>query len=347
MSAPTTAKTTEESSPRLHPAQQPRDTSEDLLVLSLLVKKRSGVTAPLTLSAPAAPVGTAGWQLAHLAAYLGELHRSKQDSTSEGASGFLLARTAWTPYARNPLFDPRVTCQVEVEVGPLEENGWPAVALVVLESEPAPAPWARKRVVEGAGAVLRLAFEEIEAEHANLCSRATRSADPAVAELRDQADALLSEAGELRMLGQRLTNAEGLRKSRAAALHERVVPEPGSSLFVGLDPVPARLETLTGTIEEVGSGTGPDGQVVTLFSLSHEQGRVSTSGHELPSLLRCQLTGRSAAKAAALAPGRRVVASGRLTRQTYMPAEQQFPRSLITFDIHALGTDVVLPDPSS
>ncbi|MQS17508.1 hypothetical protein F7Q99_36315 [Streptomyces kaniharaensis] len=353
MPAPTKTKDPENGSRRLHPAQRPRDTSNDLFMLKMWVKERSGVKAPLRLCAPADPAGTAGRQLVHLAAYLAERKReaaerrnAAADPTSAGALAFLSSREAWASYPYPPLHDSRVTCQLDVRLGPLDETGWPAVSVVVLESEPGRWGFSRKRKAEGAGAVIRMAREEIEAEHVHLCSRAVGTNDPGVVELRDQVDVLRKQAAELHKLGQQLTDTEGARKARAA-LHDPVVPEPGTSHFVQLDPLPERMEVFTGTIREIETRTGADGQVVTLFGLAHQQGRFSASGHEIPQVLRCKLTGQAARRASGLPAGRPVVAAGRLVQQIYMPSEQQLPRSLTTFDVQVLGTDLLTQDPAS
>ncbi|WP_331727401.1 hypothetical protein OG871_40330 (plasmid) [Kitasatospora sp. NBC_00374] len=339
MPAPTsTAAVTDQ----VHPVQRQRDTSNDLLVLHLRVSERTGVVSTLTMSVPAPHLDAIGWQLAHLAAYLGKLQRDGQDPTGASACEFLSSRTGWTWYPWQPLHDARVTCQLDVLLGPLDETGWPAVSLVVLESEDGKWGFSRKRRRQGAAAVVAVALEEIYGAHANLCSRAARDKEAETLRRRDKADGLLAEVREIDGRSQAAVNSKGVRKARAA-LHRAAEQEPGTSAFAELDPVPDRLETFTGRITEIESRTSSEGEVALLFTIAHEQGRAGTGGFEVPDRLRCTLRGEAAKAAASLPVGRRVIAVGRLVQQIYTPKEQAIPRSLVVFDVKALGADLLTP----
>ncbi|MFD5610512.1 hypothetical protein [Kitasatospora sp. NPDC127060] len=324
----------------VHPAQRQRDTSNDLLVLHLRISERQGAVAELTMSVPAPHLDAIGWQLAHLAAYVGHLHSSDQDPTGEGAYAFLCARTPWSWYPWQPLHDSRVTCQLDVLLGPLDETGWPAESLVVLESEDGKWGFSRKRLRPGAAAAVGIALEEIEGAHSNLCSRAARDGEAGTTQRRDEADALLAEVRTVHGQLKGRTNSEGARKARAA-LHVPPSHEPGTSRFEQLDPVPERLETFTGRIAQIDSRTNADtGETVVLFTVEHGQGRTGTGGIELPLLLRCTVRGAGSAAAEDLSVGRRVVVAGRLEMQIYRSKEHPVPRSLVTFDVRAVGLDL-------
>ncbi|MFG2845936.1 hypothetical protein ACGF12_22620 [Kitasatospora sp. NPDC048296] len=325
----------------VHPAQKQRDTSNDLLVLHLRISERKGAVAELTMSVPTPHLDAIGWELAHLAAYVGHLHSSGQDPTGEGAYEFLRARTPWAWYPWQPLHDTRVTCQLDVLLGPLDETGWPAESLVVLESEDGKWGFSRKRLRPGAAAAVGIALEEIEGAHSHLCSRAARDDEAETAQRRDEADALLTEVRAVHGQLKGRINSEGARRARAA-LHVPPGHEPGTSRFEQLDPVPERLETFTGRIAQIDSRTNADtGETVVLFAVEHDQGRAGTSGVELPAQLRCTLRGEAASAAADdLSVGRRVVVAGRLEMQIYRSKEQPVPRSLVTFKVRGVSLDL-------
>ncbi|MEV7124313.1 single-stranded DNA-binding protein [Kitasatospora griseola] len=328
-------------SDQVHPAQQPRDMTNDLLVLRLRVAERSGVVSTLTMSVPSPTFDTIGLQLAHLVAYLGVLHAEGQGPTGAGVHTFLSSRTAWSWYPWQPLHDARVTCQLDVMLGPVDESGWPAVSLVALESEDGTWGFSRKRRRMGAGAVAAVALEEIHRVHVNLCAKAAQDKEADTARRRDEADALLAEVRKVDQEARALANSAGVRKARAA-LHQTPEPEPGVSTFAELDPEPDRVETFTGRITEIESRTNDAGETALLFTIAHEQrGRAGAGGFEVPEKLRCTLRGESAQAAAGLAVGRRVIAVGRLVQQVYVSKGQAIPRSLITFDIRSLGVDLL------
>ncbi|MET9396155.1 hypothetical protein [Kitasatospora sp. NPDC002965] len=327
---------------KVHPAQRQRDTSNDLLVLRLRISRRSGAVSILTMSVPAPHLDAIGWQLSHLAAYVGELHASGQDPTDENAYAFLLSRTAWSWYEWQPLHDTRVTCQLDVLLGPLDECGWPAISLVLLESEDGEWGFSRKRLRGGVSAAVNVVLAEIEGAHSHLCSQAAHDQEAETARRRDEAITLLAEVREIHGRARGKSNSEGARKARAA-LHQAPDHEPGTSSFVQLDPVPDRLETFIGPIAAIDSRTNDAGETVVLFTIAHEQGSTGTGGYEVPERLRCTVRGPAAKAAASLPPGRRVIVVGRLAQQVYVSKQQRIPRSLITFDVHALGPDLVGP----
>ncbi|MFB7378075.1 hypothetical protein ACFC6U_01805 [Kitasatospora purpeofusca] len=326
----------------VHPAQRQRDTSDDLLVLSLRISERSGAVSTLTMSVPAPHLDAIGWQLAHLAAYIGELRKTGLDPNGEDAYAFLSTRTPWGWYPWQPLHDTRVTCQLDVLLGPLDESGWPAISLVVLESEDGKWGFSRKRLRQGASGVVGVALTEIEGAHSHLCSQASRDQEEETVRRRDEAEALLAEVREVYGHARGKSNSEGARKARAA-LHQAPDHEPGTSSFAQLDPVPDRMETFTGAIAAIDSRTNDAGETAVLFTIAHEQGRTGTGGYQVPDRLRCTVRGPAAKAAASLPPGRRVIVVGRLAQQVYVSKQQRIPRSLITFDVHALGPDLVGP----
>ncbi|MEV7177849.1 hypothetical protein [Kitasatospora sp. NPDC093679] len=324
----------------VHPANVPRDTSNDLLVLNLQITEPSGVLAPLTLAVPAPDFGTAPWQLVHVAAYVNAVRERGENPTNSTAYAFLAERVKGAPYPYRGLHDARVTCQVDVLLGPLDDTGWPALSLVVLESEEGKWGFARRRRRVGAASVAKLAHLEIAAEHSHLCAGAAK--DSALADRRDRAQALMAEARGLEEAARVAVNTEGARKARAAAIGATAEPEPGASVTVQLDPDPARLETLTGRVLETGSVPGRSGEVGTRFYLAPDRkGEPSGAGPVIPQRLICNVRGEGAKAAAQLPVGRRVIVVGRLVQQTYVPKEQPLPRQLMTFDVHALGPDLL------
>ncbi|MFJ2745464.1 hypothetical protein ACIO3O_38045 [Streptomyces sp. NPDC087440] len=147
----------------------------------------------LTYSMPAAPFGTAAWQLPVLVGYLNRLRRQGDDPAPDSFAAYMDSRAEAAvpgparPYRYAPWHDHRVTLLLDVSITPGNTLGWPKVSTVVQEQEPdEPCGWARTTRLHGCRAVLDHAVTEVSAEHARLADRARTT--PSVRTVRDLAE---------------------------------------------------------------------------------------------------------------------------------------------------------------
>ncbi|MCX5206106.1 hypothetical protein OG897_32430 [Streptomyces sp. NBC_00237] len=159
---------------------------------TLSVPGEEGAVA-LAYSMPAAPFGSAAWQLPVLVGYLNRLHRRGDDPSPESFAAYAQSRAEAAvpgpahPYPYAPWHDRRVTLLLDVSITAGNTLGWPQVSMVVQEQEPGePCGWARTTRLHGCREVLDHTVCEISAEHARLADR-TRTT-PSVRGVRDLAE---------------------------------------------------------------------------------------------------------------------------------------------------------------
>ncbi|MCX4564336.1 hypothetical protein OHA02_50225 [Streptomyces phaeochromogenes] len=125
---------------------------------------------------PAAPFGSAAWQLPALVAYLHRLHQDEEDPSPELWRTHTERPTGPVPrphrrYQGNALHDPDAACVLDIQLGPREtETGWPAADLAVIEQEEGACPFGRITRRHGTEAIAAYAAQELTAEHARICT---------------------------------------------------------------------------------------------------------------------------------------------------------------------------------
>ncbi|MFF4699895.1 hypothetical protein [Streptomyces chattanoogensis] len=129
-------------------------------------------------SMPAAPFGTASWQLAVLAGYLHRLRQHEMDPTADSYTAYLEQRKAdalpapHLPYPYAPWHDDRVTLALDAVIGPRDPTGWPTISLSVIEQEATRrrCSWGRLNRYRTCSEVMALTARETTAEHSALCN---------------------------------------------------------------------------------------------------------------------------------------------------------------------------------
>ena len=175
-----------------------------LFVAQAAVSNHTGLVARAGLAMPAAPFGSAAWQLPALVAYLHRLRQDKEDPSPELWRAHTERQTGPVPrpqrrYQGNGLHDPDAVCVLDIQLGPREtETGWPAADLAVIEQEEGACPFGRVTRRHGAEAIAAYATEELSAEHARLMDRARHHQDAAFVRLADLAQRAADWADKVR-----------------------------------------------------------------------------------------------------------------------------------------------------
>jgi hypothetical protein len=176
----------------------------DLFVAQAAVSNHTGLIARSALAMPAAPFGSAAWQLPALVAYLHRLHQDEEDPSPELWRAHTERQTGPVPrphrrYQGNGLHDPDTVCVLDIQLGPRNEaTGWPAADLAVIEQEEGACPFGRITRRHGAEAIAAYAAQELTAEHARLKNRARRHQDTHLVRLADLAQRAADWADKVR-----------------------------------------------------------------------------------------------------------------------------------------------------
>lgn len=175
-----------------------------LFVAQAAVSNHTGLIARTGLAMPAAPFGTAAWQLPALVAYLHRLHQDQEDPSPELWRAHTERQTGPVPrphirYQADSLHDPHAVCVLDIQLGPREtETGWPAADLAVIEQEEGACPFGRVTRRHGIETIAAYAAQELTAEHAALMDRARRHQDASFVRLAELAQRAAAWADKVR-----------------------------------------------------------------------------------------------------------------------------------------------------
>ncbi|MEV4040385.1 hypothetical protein [Streptomyces umbrinus] len=175
-----------------------------LFVAQAAVSNHTGLIARAGLAMPAAPFGSAAWQLPALVAYLHRLHQDEEDPSPELWRAHTERQTGPVPrpyrrYPGNALHDPDAVCVLDIQLGPREtETGWPAADLAVIEQEDGACPFGRITRRHGTEAIAAYAAQELTAEHARLMDRSHQHQNAAFARLAELAERAADWADKVR-----------------------------------------------------------------------------------------------------------------------------------------------------
>ncbi|MGW7208487.1 hypothetical protein [Streptomyces sp. NPDC054837] len=154
-----------------------------LFVAQAAISNHTGLIARTGLAMPAAPYGSAAWQLPALLAYLHRLHQDKEDPSPERWRAHTQRPTGPIPrphlrYHGNALHDPDAVCILDIQLGPRDQaTGWPAADVAVIEQEEETCPFGRVTRRHGTEAIAAYTAEELTAEHTRLMDRARQRQD--------------------------------------------------------------------------------------------------------------------------------------------------------------------------
>ncbi|MEU0031781.1 hypothetical protein [Streptomyces sp. NPDC006335] len=175
-----------------------------LFVTQAAVTNHTGLIARAALAMPAAPFGTAAWQLPALVSYLHRLHQDQEDPSPALWRAHTERPTGPVPrphirYHGDGLHDPHAVCVLDIQLGPRdEETGWPAADLAVIEQEEGACPFGRVTRRHGAEAIAAYTAQELTAEHTALMDRARRYQDAAFVRLAELAQRAADWADKVR-----------------------------------------------------------------------------------------------------------------------------------------------------
>ncbi|MFJ8787037.1 hypothetical protein [Streptomyces sp. NPDC102476] len=175
-----------------------------LFVAQAAVSNHTGLIARTGLAMPAAPFGTAAWQLPALVAYLHRLHQDQEDPSPELWRAHTERQTGPVPrphirYQADGLHDPHAVCVLDIQLGPRDEaTGWPAADLAVIEQEEGACPFGRVTRRHGIEAIAAYAVQELTSEHASLMDRARRHQDASFVRLAELAQRAAAWADKVR-----------------------------------------------------------------------------------------------------------------------------------------------------
>ncbi|MGP4049330.1 hypothetical protein [Streptomyces sp. 2A115] len=192
-----------------------------LFVAQAAVSNHTGLVARAGLAMPAAPFGSAAWQLPALVSYLHRLHQDQEDPSPELWRAHTERPTGPVPrprhrYQANGLHDPDAVCVLDIQLGPREtETGWPAADLAVIEQEEGACPFGRVTRRHGAEAIAAYAAEELTAEHTALMDRARQHQDAYFVRLADLAQRAADWADKVRAAAHADTTHAQADRARA------------------------------------------------------------------------------------------------------------------------------------
>ncbi len=175
-----------------------------LFVAQAAVSNHTGLIARAALAMPAAPFGSAAWQLPALVAYLHRLRQDEEDPSPELWRAHTERPTGPVPrprirYRKDGLHDPDAVCVLDIQLGPRDEDsGWPAADLAVIEQEEGACPFGRVTRRHGTEAIAAYTAQELTAEHARLTDRARRHHDTSFVRLADLAQRAAAWADNVR-----------------------------------------------------------------------------------------------------------------------------------------------------
>jgi len=192
-----------------------------LFVAQAAVSNHTGLVARAGLAMPAAPFGSAAWQLPALVSYLHRLHQDQEDPSPELWRAHTERPTGPVPrprtrYQTNGLHDQDAVCVLDIQLGPRdEETGWPAADLAVIEQEEDACPFGRVTRRHGAEAIAAYTAEELTAEHARLMDRARQHQDAYFVRLADLAQRAADWADKVRAAAHADTTHAQADRARA------------------------------------------------------------------------------------------------------------------------------------
>ncbi|MFF0386801.1 hypothetical protein [Streptomyces sp. NPDC004286] len=190
-------------------------------VAQAAVTNHTGLIARTGLTMPAAPFGTAAWQLPALVAYLHRLHQDEEDPAPDQWRTHTARPTGPVPrphirYRGDGLHDPDAVCVLDIRLGPRDqETGWPTADLAVIEQEDGSCPFGRVTRRHGAEAIAAYAAEELTAEHIRLTNRARDHQDTHFVHLAELAGRAADWANKVRAAAR--ADASPSRGSQATA----------------------------------------------------------------------------------------------------------------------------------
>ncbi|MFJ5120898.1 single-stranded DNA-binding protein [Kitasatospora sp. NPDC088548] len=325
--------------------------SPALATVRATVTGRQGVEQHLALCLPAAPYGTAPWLLGTLALYLAQLRAGTEEASAAGLYAFL-AETGPLPatvyrHSGRGLHDGRVTCDLDVTIGPRDEAGWPEVSVLVSEGETGRAArcsFNRVNRYRRAGGVLATACTELEGEYGRLMAVGRRKGVTADAreglhQVAELAGSIAARCKEALDQVRRDTQSSGAAKARKA-----MQAGAGEVEFEDGFPAESPVEVLTGVLGlDVDLRRGDDGEPVARFQLRAERPGAVRGAPVLPELLVCSVRGPAALRlGSALRQGSPVVVRGRRRYHRYAGGA----RTAVSLDVESIGLDLMAEAPS-
>ncbi|MFJ1757621.1 hypothetical protein [Kitasatospora sp. NPDC088134] len=307
-----------------------------LLVLKAVVVHPWG-KEEFALAMPTAPQGNSAWQCARIALYLDALNRETIAPGAAGLSSFLRsdpgAPVLTWDYPFEAQNDERVECLLNLVLKPGSEGDPPGMSLAVVEREPGPAGFYRRRFWGSAREIADEAAKEIEGEAGRLASLAGRFDSRQMASLAEEASDLARRIEPvrqaLRIAGQRA----GRSRAQAASNGTAVEPEQRRTVLLPQE----ESVVLTGTVVHVAKPVEDEGETVGRLVLDpdadHRRRLAPVIGP-----LTCRLAGALVEQVdrARLRPGDRVTVCGRLEVRHYR-ASDDIPRSVSVFVVEGFG----------
>ncbi|MER7816623.1 hypothetical protein [Streptomyces sp. NPDC096153] len=188
---------------------------------------------------PAAPFGSAPWQLPTLAAYLRRLHRSEAPPGLDEFAAYLAGRAQGpvpvpqAPYVYDPLHDPRIVCWIDVHAEPARDGErWPRCSVVVMEQESGLCRWSRITRLRTAHHVIAYTHTEATAEAQRLADRMRRcphEGTAAALELAEQVRDWAQGAHRQVKAEQTLVQAGRVRRALREGVRTVAVSAPGNT----------------------------------------------------------------------------------------------------------------------
>ncbi|MGW0778437.1 hypothetical protein ACWD01_33520 [Streptomyces sp. NPDC002835] len=199
-----------------------------LCVIHAIIADEDGQHRTVARYSPAAPFGTAAWQLPVISGYLAHLRRSGSAPSSNSFATYLEQRrntpvpAPHLPFPHAPWHDTRVTCLIDLALTPRGSMGWPSVSLVVMQQEAGlgRCSWSRIERRIGYLSVIDHARQEIAAEELRIRERLRKSDDSGVRELQDLATHVVAWTRKLHKAAQgdyTLSRANVVRAATAGA----------------------------------------------------------------------------------------------------------------------------------
>ncbi|WP_030277108.1 hypothetical protein [Streptomyces sp. NRRL B-24484] len=301
-----------------------------------------GGAEELQLAMPADEFGAAAWQLWSITLYLARLRRHQVQPSSATLRSHLASDvvpfptpTLGFPYAA--LHDSRPSLLLDLELGALDDTGWPTARLVVIEQDTAEYGFTRTHRFRTARAITRAAARWLADECALLTGAAQRAGDEQLRERASLAGRLADQAETIRARAQQDALHENAEAARAAA---RGGSEEEPQL-PAMEEKSGELQTVTGRLVRTDEPSGPGGDEPTLLlhvELAAPADRV-TWREDRPGVLVCTVRGAAAEQVRALPAGTALVVVGRARSVVYR-FEGDVRRRMEIFDVASIGVDL-------
>ncbi len=314
--------------------------SPTLLVLRATVAMPFG-RQELALAMPAAPLGSAPWQAAILALFIGQVRQGAAEPTGKGLRDFLTAQsprpTPLRSYPYEALHEARVTCILDLALGERDKSGWPSASLVVIEREEGRTPRCgfrpRVRDFHSARDIIEEALDDISGERDRLLALARRRPSPRLLELARAASTLSDQVEAV--WKQLKADVQHRQAGRARAAMRGLAVEPDRRETVMVPRATPLI--VTGTLSAPPRQIEVEGRTVTRLQVQPDE-EFYRDGSPMPQLLICSLAGEIGAKALRLGvqPGQRVAVRGRLRTHHYRHADG-IPRSAVSLEADGFG----------